>query len=125
MSVETSATESQKETISIGSLVVTETGDLVLLTGDTREYGDVSRGDVAPWYPGVLVLRNGQPMPFNNYRVKTYRIVGHINDLIEALGKQVDITTPTEKAESDLTPMERLARVEREAATLRKLVQGR
>ncbi len=51
MSVETSATSAEKETLSVGSLVVTETGDLVILTGDTREYGDVSRGDVAPWYP--------------------------------------------------------------------------
>ncbi len=109
--------------LSAGSLVVTETGDLVMLTSGDREQGEMQGNGVVPsGFPGVLLLRTGRFMNFNPYLVNTHRSVGHIRDFIEQLAKQTDISTPAEKPESELTALERLAKVERENAALKAAV---
>ena len=109
--------------LSTGSLVVTDSGDLVMLTSGDVEYGDLNTsGAVTSWRSGALLLRNGQFMNLTPYKVRTHRVVGHIRELIEGLAERVDVSTPAEKPDSELTPLERIAKLERENAALKSAV---
>jgi hypothetical protein len=98
---------------SVGSIVVDERGNVVLLTAiDVVE--DTGFGRISMFDSG-LILRGSKPL-FSRGSIKSgegLRIIGHIKELVTLLEQTgADLTTPAERPLASLTPAERLERIE-------------
>ena len=105
----------------VGSIVVTEAGDLILLTA-TDVLGDVDALNRIAVFDVGISLRGKLPVCTRG-TIKDgegLRVVSHIGELVRLLEQTgVDLDTPAERPLASLTPAERLERLERENANLR------
>jgi hypothetical protein len=100
-----------------GTLLVNDRGQLVMLTADGIQTGELQPSGVVPQYYEGTVLPN-----IARWRGTIVRKVGHISDLVSVFAQTVDIKTPATKDESELTEREMLAKVLRDNAALKQEV---
>src|SRR5258708_2554568 len=102
----------------IGSIVVTEKGNVVLITA-TQQVGQMEALGVVPVYDFGIVLRGTTNQPCDGIRIlypssENVRVVAEVETLVRLLEQSgVDVITRPEKPLSSLTQAERLERLER------------
>jgi hypothetical protein len=102
----------------IGSIVITEKGNVVLLTALECQ-GDIQGDGRVPTYDFGIVLRGTTAEPLSGTKIpyprsNSVRVIMHTSEALqklESLG--VDFRTLPEKPLADLTPLERIERLER------------
>src|SRR6266446_1759537 len=105
---------------SIGSIVVTEKGNVVLLTS-LENQGELDGRGVVPLYDFGIVLRGTTKEPGEGIQImypgaKYVRIAADISQALKVLEQSgVDLRTLPERPLSSLEPIERLERLERTA----------
>ena len=98
-----------------GTLLVTDRGQLVMLTADGVQTGELKpNGEVPQFYEGVALPSVAR------WRGAIVRKVAHVSDLVSLLAQTADIKTPATKDESELTDRELLEKIRRENAELKK-----
>jgi len=108
--------------MSVGSLVITEAGSVVLITAPNSQ-GELQGNGVVPTFDGGVVVRSKVAAVGSYARIPTAqgkRVAGHISEVLRLLENSgADLTTPAERPLNSLSPMERIERLERENAQLR------
>jgi hypothetical protein len=103
------------ENYDAGTLLVTDRGQLVMLTEDGLQTGELQpNGKVPRFYLGITLPGIAR------WQGTVVRKVGHISNLVSMFSQTVDIKTPAVKDESELTDRELLEKIRRENAELRK-----
>ena len=103
------------ENYDAGTLLVTDRGQLVMLTADGIKTGELlPNGTVPQYYEGTVLPSIAR------WKGTIVRRVGHVSDLVEILSKTADIKTPATKDESELTDRELLERIRQENAELKQ-----
>ena len=106
---------------SVGSIVVDENGNILLLTA-TDVLGEMdSLGRIPVFDVGTVMRGRGPVCSRGKIRAGDgLRVVSHIGELVRLLEQTgVDLSTPAERPLSSLTQAERLERLEAENAKLR------
>jgi hypothetical protein len=102
----------------IGSIVVTESGNVILLTAMDCQ-GDMQGNGVVPVYDFGIVLRGATAEPGTGARIpypgsNNVRVVLHMSQALQLLEQSgVDLKTCPEKPLSQLAVVERLERLEK------------
>jgi hypothetical protein len=108
---------------SVGSIVVTENGNVILLTALDIQ-GEMQGSGIVPVFDSGVVLRGKRPTGerIRMLSIENVRVAGHLSEALRLLEQSgVDLTTRPERS---LTPLERIERLEQENAQLRTNARG-
>jgi hypothetical protein len=105
---------------SIGSIAVTERGQVVMLT--RLEETDEVNNNIFLFDIGIILRGSQQGAVGAKCHIKTtegLRVVGHVGELVRMLEESGVDLSPAERPTGTMSPLERIERLERENATLR------